>query len=167
MLSKSTRDAVKWALMNLGEEVTEKAKQQVKDYCDEFLWLWDNYPSRGSSGKGDKRKGYNSCLALIKDGEDWKSLARYMKAYEQSCIKDEKMGTSYVMQFNTFFGSGERYKDDYSIKDKPEKKTATQSLIDRANSGELYQTDQNYYLRDGKKWDCAADYFAGKPPLED
>lgn len=169
MLSKSSRDAVIWALKLLGEmeESEKESNSKPSGYPDEFEWLWGNYPER-SGGKGDKRKGFQYCNALISNGETWKTLAQYMKAYEKHCNTENKIGTSFVLQFTSFFGPGERYKENWSVAPltPKEKKGAQQSLIERANSGDLYKPTQSYYYRDGKKWDCAADYFSGKPPID-
>lgn len=170
-LSKTDRNAILWALNALGEmEIENESKAIGGGYPDEFEWLWKSYPER-SGGKGDKRKAFQNCQARIKEGEDWKTLARFMKAYEEHCKKEGKIGTGYVLQFTTFFGPGERYKDDYSDKapqdaDKPAKKTGQQSLIDRANSGELYEDHVGGYLApNGHTYACAIDYYAGKEPI--
>ena len=170
-LSKTDRNAILWALNALGEaEETKANPEKPTGYPDEFEWLWSSYPER-NGGKGDKRKAFQNCQARIKEGEDWKTLARFMKAYEGHCRKEGKIGTGYVLQFTTFFGQGERYKDDYSDKapqdaTKPVKKTGQQSLIDRANSGELYKDNVGGYLApNGKKYACAIDYHTGKDPI--
>lgn len=168
---KTDRDAIVWALNSLGEVEQNSDQGKKSEYTDEFEWLWSNYPER-SGGKGDKRKAFQNCQARIKEGEDWKTLARFMKAYEEHCKKEGKLGTGYVLQFTTFFGPGERYKDDYSEKaaqPKPgeQKKTGMSSLIERANSGELYQDNIGYHLApNGKKYACAMDYHSGKEPIE-
>jgi hypothetical protein len=41
------------------------------------------------------------------------------------------------------------------------------ALTERANSGELYETTQDFFLApNGKKYSCMADYYAGKESIE-
>lgn len=168
-LTKTDRDAIKWALVQLGEMEKKEPESKQGAFPKEFEWLWKEYPDR-DGGKGDKRKALQNCKARIKEGETWKSLARYMKAYQEHCKREGKIGTSFVMHFVTFFGPGERYKDDYSARvatGKSEEKSGFSAMVDRANSGELYQTTQDFYIApNGLKYACMADYYAKKPPLE-
>lgn len=161
MLSKTSRDAVKWALEQIGELEANDVKQNNNVYPDEFEWLWKSYPER-NGGKGDKRKALHCCQARMKDGETWKTLAQYMKAYEAHCKREGKLGTSYVLQFVTFFGPGERYKDDYSEKKAPTKdgKSAFTKLIEQANSGET--VTHAYIAPDGKEYASPIEYYKAK-----
>lgn len=168
MLSKTTRDAVKWALKSLGEIEEKETESKPSGFPEEFEWLWKNYPER-SGGKGNKKTAYQYCNALIKKGETWKTLAQYMKAYEEHCKKEGKVGTSFVLQFTSFFSSGERYKENWNVTAKPkqEQQSGFSAMVERANSGELYESNQAYFFRDGKKWNCATDYYKNLPPLEE
>lgn len=167
-LNKTDRDAILWALEQIGEIEQEEGDSASPGYPDEFEWLWSNYPNRSGS-QGDKRKSIKVCEKRLKEGEDWKSLARYMKAYEAHCKDTDKLGTEFVMQFQKFFGDGEHYKADWSIDNKKSdsKKSAAQALTEMANNGSLYQDRVGGYLGlDGKMYESYIAWYKGEAPIE-
>lgn len=167
-LSKTDRDAIKWALEQLGESAEGEQQQgNTIVYPDEFNWIWTHYPKREGT-QGDKRKSLGCCNQRIKEGETWKTLAEKMQKYGKYCITKNMIGTPYVMQVQKFFGTGDHMNADWEIVPpvEPEQKSAFTKMIERANSGELY-SKSFLFTKNGKTWNCAADFYSGKPPIEE
>ena len=90
-----------------------KPNKSKSDYPPEFEWIWSHKPER--AGGNGKKSAYNACRARIKSGATWRELAEGLKRYHTHCTAEGKIGTPYVMQMATFFGSDEHYKNDWKI----------------------------------------------------
>lgn len=113
MLSKSYRDAIKWALGELGESGESESKQKAKsDYPDEFEWIWAAKPER--EGGNPKRQAFQKCKARIKEGATWRDLAEGVKRYRRYCDAKKITGSEKVQQMSTFFGTKESFKESWA-----------------------------------------------------
>lgn len=113
MLSKTTRDAVKWALERLGEkQEVAKVASASNSYPQEFEWIWSAKPDR--EGSNPKKQAYQACCARIKEGSDWRELAEGVKRYRRYCDAKRLTGTEKVQQMATFFGTKLGFKEGWT-----------------------------------------------------
>ncbi|WP_271270510.1 hypothetical protein [Aliamphritea hakodatensis] len=103
------------SLVTTNVETTDKlpAKRTVTDYPEEFEWMWQRRPRR--EGSDNKRKTLTHCRARIKEGATWNDLIAGMFRYGKYCKQRGQLHTPYTMQMCTFFGTGEHYKNDWTV----------------------------------------------------
>ncbi|HIF9075751.1 TPA: YdaU family protein [Photobacterium damselae] len=82
-------------------------------YPDEFEWLWANKPER--YGPNPKKDAFHSCNARIRNGATWRELTEGMMRYKKFMDAEDKLGTKFVMQMKTFFGTSEYYTELWEI----------------------------------------------------
>ena len=168
-LMKTDRDAIIWALERLGESVEKEQKETKAKYSDDDYklaeWMDARVKKITKSDKVTNLKAWANTIRIMTevDGRTHKEITDMF----DWCNRDQFWFRN-IMSPDKLRAQWDKLtlQRDSKPMQKAEKSAQSQ-LIARANSGELYQTNQNFYFRDGKKWDCAADYFAGKPPIEE
>lgn len=88
-------------LIGLDDSTTDKQKKH--DYPEWFENIWAAYPDR--SGGDNKRKALQGANARIKAGSTHDDLLTAVNRYRVYIIATGRMGTEYVKQAATFFGS--------------------------------------------------------------
>lgn len=169
MISKSYRDAIKWALGELGDVEQKKETDTKAKYSEDDHKLAEWMDARVKKiTKSDKKTNLKS----------WANTIRLMVEVDKRTHKEITDLFDWCNKHQFWFKnvlSPDKLRQQWEKlsldrgDSKPihtQQKSAQQSLIERANSGELYQTTQDYYLApNGKKYVCAMDYHAGKDPI--
>lgn len=135
MLSKSTRDAVKWALERLGDkQELAKVANASNSYPEEFEWIWSAKPER--EGGNPKKQAFQACKARIKEGATWRDLAEGVKRYRRYCDAKKLTGSEKVQQMSTFFGTKESFKESWEY-------AANQPATNAASNRKLSAAEEN------------------------
>lgn len=86
-----------------------------KTYTEEFELLWVVWKGRPNNPKKPALQKY---IALRRSGVSFDDLKQASRAYYQYCKHERILGTSRMLQTQTFFGPNERWKADFSIPDR-------------------------------------------------
>lgn len=154
-INSTDRKAIKWALERLSPEEKPKV-DEVKE--DAIIFIPLNTGMHGvTKSDVEKYKGFYPNIDVMKE-------LRAMSAWSEANKQKRKTKSGIERFINSWLS---RAQDQGGSDIQSQAPMPQKSLIERANSGELYEPTQAYYLRGGKKWNCAADYYANKPPLEE
>lgn len=82
------------------------------DYPPEFEELWVRYPKR--TGGNPKREAYSAWRSRLRAGVPLEVLAAGLDRYIAFLEAEGQVGTRYVLQAATFFGTGDRYLEQWT-----------------------------------------------------
>lgn len=86
-------------------------------YCEKFEYMWSRKPER--SGPNSKANAYKAWNARITDGYTEREMVEGLRAYGKHCATEGKLGSSFVMQMQTFFGPALHFEADYGVVQQP------------------------------------------------
>lgn len=76
---------------------------------DAFAGAWAKYPKR--SGGNPRATALKAWRARVREGVPEEELTLATSNYAAHCELEKKVGTPYVMQGSTFYGTGQRWRD--------------------------------------------------------
>lgn len=79
------------------------------DADDAFAGAWAKYPKR--SGGNPRATALKAWRARVREGVSEEELTLATSNYAAHCELEKKVGTPYVMQGSTFYGTGQRWRD--------------------------------------------------------
>jgi phage replication O-like protein O len=89
------------------------AEKPAPSMPEEFAEFWSIYPKReGSNSKADALKAWN---ARIRSGIPADELLTGLRRYAAYCKAKGSIGTQFVKQAASFLGTGEHWRDDWSV----------------------------------------------------
>jgi len=111
---KESVDLIKFSLSNEDKDNADSKplkmavkKRKPLEYTKEFLDMFKIYPKRNKGFA--KKPAFIAWQARIKDGLTAERLTKAVKNYYSECESENKIGTSFVLMPQTFFGTNERY----------------------------------------------------------
>jgi hypothetical protein len=81
------------------------------DYSPEFEAAWANYPRR--HGNNPKKGAWTQWQKRVKEGVDQGELLKQTVLYKRHCEREQKIGTSYTMMAQTFYGPSRPFESDW------------------------------------------------------
>ena len=99
----------------------QKRTRPTGEYPQDFERIWVSYPER--EGPNPKQLAFKAWRARIKEGVKPEDLVAGVDRYRYYLATQDKEGTEFVMMASTFFGAGERWKDEYKTNGKTKRIT--------------------------------------------
>lgn len=118
---------------SLGSSGDDPVVIPAGEYPPEFAACWLIYPRR--TGGNSKREAFKAWKARLRAGVTVEVLHAGVARYLAYCEREQKTGSQFVMQAQTFFGPGERYLETWESPGAP---TLTLPAPDRA--GEAWES---------------------------
>jgi hypothetical protein len=98
------------------------------------LWFdqaWAAYPKRG--GGNPRPLAAKAFAARVRDGVDPALLVDAARRYAKYCEATNRVGTEYVMQASTFFGTGGRWQEEWLAPVRAQPKDELDNILDEVN----------------------------------
>ena len=92
------------------------------NYCEKFEYMWNGKPER--SGPNSKANAFKAWNGRIADGYTEREMVEGLRDYGKHCASEGKLGTSFVMQMQTFFGPALHFEADYGVPEQPQELVA-------------------------------------------
>lgn len=91
---------------------TDKETEKRNTYSAEFEHVWQVYPARPGRSKA---AAYKAWSARLKAGDTVEAMTTGAAAYAEFCVANNRVGTSYVKQPETFFGPDKHFENDWTV----------------------------------------------------
>lgn len=98
------------------------------------LWFdqaWAAYPKRG--GGNPRPLAAKAFASRVREGADPQALVDAAVRYGKYCAATNRVGTEYVMQASTFFGTGGRWQEEWSAPVRAQPKDELDNILDEVN----------------------------------
>jgi hypothetical protein len=98
------------------------------------LWFdqaWSAYPKRG--GGNPRPLAAKAFAARVREGVDPTLLVDAARRYAKYCEATNRVGTEYVMQASTFFGTGGRWQEEWVAPVRAQPKDELDNILDEVN----------------------------------